>query len=411
MGDREKYLREAVRLISEIAGTTVLGVSSIYETLPVGFTDQDKFLNAVVRLATTLPPHELLGQTQKIELELERTREIKWGPRTIDIDILLFGNEKIVDDRLTIPHPLMFGRAFVMVPLREVYMESGSIEGKALPDVDGIKLYRQDSLFGGIVHNSNNAIGCKIIHMDEVDSTNSYAKELAIAGASHGTAIIAQRQTQGRGRNGNEWNSSSNDGLWFSLILRPDFGKADINLITLLMAVSVVEAIYAYSATKIKCGIKWPNDIILDNKKVCGILCEANFHGNKPQFVIAGIGININQEDFQKELVNKAISLKMHTGFSYDPCNKLEIFNEVVKTADRHYIRFLKGNTEELMAEYRKHCITIGKQIKLIENEHEILCYAQGIEENGNLVVRHYDGKLQEVSAGEVSVRGICGYI
>jgi 2-amino-4-hydroxy-6-hydroxymethyldihydropteridine diphosphokinase len=149
LGDRESNLREAVKYISLIKSTEVLQISGVYETEPVGYTDQHNFLNMVIRIETALKPDELLNETQKTELGLKRTRGIRWGPRTIDIDILLYDNERIVLPELVIPHPRMFERAFVLVPLRDVYFDE-CIYGRSMDelinkcsDKDGIRYYGQ----------------------------------------------------------------------------------------------------------------------------------------------------------------------------------------------------------------------------------------------------------------------------
>lgn len=120
MGDREAHLREAVRMLDALPGTAVDGVSSIYETDPVGFEDQPAFLNMTVRLKTEHPAEVLLGHCQEIESGLGRVRTVRWGPRTADLDILLFNDENMESEKLTVPHPRMQERAFVLVPLLEM---------------------------------------------------------------------------------------------------------------------------------------------------------------------------------------------------------------------------------------------------------------------------------------------------
>ncbi|MET3576254.1 2-amino-4-hydroxy-6-hydroxymethyldihydropteridine diphosphokinase [Bhargavaea ullalensis] len=120
MGDRETHLREAVRMLGDLPSTRVDGVSSIYETDPVGFEEQPAFLNMAVRLKTELAAEELLGECQRIESELGRVRTVRWGPRTADLDILLFNDEGVQTEKLTVPHPRMHERAFVLVPLLEL---------------------------------------------------------------------------------------------------------------------------------------------------------------------------------------------------------------------------------------------------------------------------------------------------
>ncbi|MGG1550394.1 2-amino-4-hydroxy-6-hydroxymethyldihydropteridine diphosphokinase [Paenibacillus ferrarius] len=123
MGDREQYLREAIRLLDAEAGITVTGRSSIYETEPVGYVDQDAFLNMVIQIHTNLLPATLLATLLATENRLGRTRELRWGPRTIDLDLLLYGNHQLSTPDLIVPHPRMQERAFVLVPLTEVLYE------------------------------------------------------------------------------------------------------------------------------------------------------------------------------------------------------------------------------------------------------------------------------------------------
>ncbi|MGM0472052.1 MAG: 2-amino-4-hydroxy-6-hydroxymethyldihydropteridine diphosphokinase [Bacillota bacterium] len=148
IGDREGYLKKAIAKLAKSPRLEVDSISSIYETDPVGYTDQDQFLNLVVQIETTFAPLELLDYIQQIELDLDRTREIHWGPRTIDIDIILFGKQEIESDRLVIPHPRFHKRAFVLKPLadltdKQVYQGQTPKELLAqLPKSQGIKEYQ-----------------------------------------------------------------------------------------------------------------------------------------------------------------------------------------------------------------------------------------------------------------------------
>lgn len=155
LGDREKNLKDAVVAMSSIEGLKIERISNIYETEPVGYTIQDRFLNMVVSLQTVLTPSNLLEELQIIEQSLKRVRKIRWGPRTIDLDILLYNNRKINLDNLVIPHPRMFERAFVLIPLRDVYM-GDTIFGRSFQtlielcdDKDGVKLYKETRGFFG----------------------------------------------------------------------------------------------------------------------------------------------------------------------------------------------------------------------------------------------------------------------
>lgn len=147
IGDRFSYLKSAIELLGNSPNVRIKKISSIYETEPVGYTDQDSFLNAVVEIATDLSPHQLLDFTQDIEKKLQRERTIRWGPRTIDLDILMYNQENIKTERLIIPHPRMFDRAFVLIPLTEIYPEMKSeqlFQIEELLQREGIKKWKRD---------------------------------------------------------------------------------------------------------------------------------------------------------------------------------------------------------------------------------------------------------------------------
>lgn len=151
MGDRFEYLKKAIFLLNSHEEIRVVNTSSIYETDPVGYTDQDQFLNMAVQVITRLKPHELLGECLRIEEELGRKREIRWGPRTLDLDILLYNQENIETEKLTIPHPRMSERAFVILPLLELDpdlmlpMMEKSLESclQSIPDREGVRIWKQ----------------------------------------------------------------------------------------------------------------------------------------------------------------------------------------------------------------------------------------------------------------------------
>ena len=147
MGNKERYLTSALELLKEVENIHITGISNIYETEPVGYIGQDNFLNMVCRIHTSLKPLELLLVLQEIEMKLLRKREIRWGPRTIDLDLLLYDDINICSEILTVPHPRMFERAFVLVPLRDVFPFE-QITGRTLNDLiekcedkSGVKLF------------------------------------------------------------------------------------------------------------------------------------------------------------------------------------------------------------------------------------------------------------------------------
>ncbi|PJZ02330.1 2-amino-4-hydroxy-6-hydroxymethyldihydropteridine diphosphokinase [Bacillus vallismortis] len=155
IGDKETYLRRAVTLLHQHDEVTVTKVSSIYETDPVGYEDQAEFLNMAVEITTSMNPFELLELTQHIEYELGRTREVRWGPRTADLDILLFNRENIETEQLIVPHPRMYERLFVLVPLAEI---SQQVEKEAISvetDQEGVRVWKQISGVDEFVHSES----------------------------------------------------------------------------------------------------------------------------------------------------------------------------------------------------------------------------------------------------------------
>ncbi|KXZ20473.1 2-amino-4-hydroxy-6-hydroxymethyldihydropteridine diphosphokinase [Bacillus nakamurai] len=155
IGDRERYLRQAVAMLAQHQHVTVTKVSSIYETDPVGYEDQDQFLNMAVEVNTSLSPFELLELTQNIEAELGRTREVRWGPRTADLDILLYNRENIETEQLIVPHPRMYERLFVLTPLKEICPQADNITISAETKQEGVRVWKQKSGVDEFVHSES----------------------------------------------------------------------------------------------------------------------------------------------------------------------------------------------------------------------------------------------------------------
>lgn len=250
-------------------------------------------------------------------------------------------------------------------------------------------------------------IGSDIFHFEEIDSTNNYAKKIANEGCPHGTVVIADKQTLGRGRVGRQWQSDSSDGIWFSLVIRPDLEPENIQIITLAASVAVVEAIDETQG--IVCGIKWPNDIMLDGKKLGGILTELSAEPGHVNYVVVGIGINVNQdlEQFDDEIKQKAASLKMHTG---KQVSRVDLLGSVLSHFEKIYKCVLLGQNQEIIDKWNKFSVTIGKEVKIIYRDVEYIGTAQSIASDGKLIVECKDGVMREISAGEIQVRGLLGY-
>ncbi|APT51634.1 2-amino-4-hydroxy-6-hydroxymethyldihydropteridine pyrophosphokinase [Bacillus pumilus] len=152
IGKKETYLKEAVKKLHEHPEVQVELISSIYETTPVGYENQDDFLNMAVKITTSLRPEELLSLTQKIEQELGRTREVRWGPRTADLDILLYNRENIETEQLVVPHPRMYERLFVLVPMSEICPEIGEVQINAVTDQEGVSIWKKTCGVEEFVH-------------------------------------------------------------------------------------------------------------------------------------------------------------------------------------------------------------------------------------------------------------------
>jgi BirA family biotin operon repressor/biotin-[acetyl-CoA-carboxylase] ligase len=251
-------------------------------------------------------------------------------------------------------------------------------------------------------------IGRELVHFNEIDSTNNYAKKIANEGCHHGTIVVADRQTKGRGRVGREWESFSSEGLWFSIVLRPDLEPEHIQIVTLAAAVAVVEGIFANQG--IVCGIKWPNDIILDNYKLGGILTELSAEPDHINYVVVGIGININQDKyaFGDEIKNKATSLKIHTG---KRVSRVRLLESILSKFEQIYSKLIQGKSNEIINIWSKYSVTIGKEVRIIFKGNEYVGLAQAITSDGKLIVKCNDGEVREISSGEIQVRGLLGYI
>ena len=250
-------------------------------------------------------------------------------------------------------------------------------------------------------------IGREIIHFQEIDSTNNHAKKIANDGCPHGTIVVSEKQTLGRGRVGREWKSYNSEGLWFTIVLRPDLEPENVQIVTLAASVAVVEGIL--DTQGIVCGIKWPNDIILDNCKLGGILTELSAEPGHVNYVILGIGININQDSstFDDEIKNRATSLKIHRG---KPASRVRVLESILTRFEDIYSIMLQGKTQEIINRWNSYSVTIGKEVKIIFKDIEYIGLAQSIASDGKLVVKCNDGVVREISAGEIHIRGLLGY-
>jgi BirA family biotin operon repressor/biotin-[acetyl-CoA-carboxylase] ligase len=245
-------------------------------------------------------------------------------------------------------------------------------------------------------------IGHTILKLDEVSSTNDVVKRLSKDDEEHGLVVVAKKQTCGRGRQGKVWESYDESGLWFSILIKPNVSVLEIQTLTLILAVSMVEAIE--KVTQIKCGIKWPNDLTYKGKKLCGILCESVFSGNYLQVVVAGIGLNVNQKKFKDELKDIAGSLRMYRNRRVDSDEILQTFITILNP---YYNTLVHKGIKTMLPLYKSYSTVIGKRVKLIEQGREVYAVVLDVNDLGNLEILYDDGRLKEVCSGEVTLREV----
>lgn len=237
---------------------------------------------------------------------------------------------------------------------------------------------------------------CKIYYKHTTDSTNNDA--LKAENAVNGTVFIAEHQSAGKGRLGRNWISGDGEGIWMSILLYPELDEKDIPCITPAagLAVCTVLIKMGYDAK-----IKWPNDIVISSKKVCGILSE-----KKGGRVVVGIGVNVNKADFENEIADKATSLFCESGktMSCEP-----IIEAIIKEFNNCYNTLLKSGFAALRNSYEKHCVTVGKDILITEPCSEYEARAVAIGKSGELIIEK-NGEKKAICSGEVSVRGFYGY-
>jgi BirA family biotin operon repressor/biotin-[acetyl-CoA-carboxylase] ligase len=252
-----------------------------------------------------------------------------------------------------------------------------------------------------------NWAGKNIFYYPEIDSTNIRAKQLGEENAPHGTLVVADMQTAGRGRRGRGWVSPPGHSIYMSLLLRPDIRPGNAPMLTIVMAYSVAEAIR--DCTGLNVQIKWPNDIILNGKKIVGILTEMSTEIDYINHVVIGVGINVNMESFPEELSDKATSLRIEMGKSV---KRSPIIAETMIRFEACYEQFAqKGDLGFLRESYNEMLVNCGREVLILGAKESYKAYALGIDDNGELLIRREDGTEETVYAGEVSVRGVYGYV
>jgi len=250
-------------------------------------------------------------------------------------------------------------------------------------------------------------VGREVLWLEETDSTNLVCRRMAAEGAAEGLAVLARRQTAGRGRRGRNFQSTRDLGLYLSVLLRPCQGMEEVSNMTAWVAVAVCDGIQA--ACGVRPQIKWINDIILNNKKLGGILTEAGLEQGRLDHIVVGIGINVHHtlEDFDPELLDMATSLALELP---QPPDMVELAAHIIRALDEMYAAFPQGKRAYL-AKYRTGCVTTEKWVQLITPASREEAFSMGVDDEFRLVVRMESGEERALSAGEVSVRGMYGYL
>ena len=241
---------------------------------------------------------------------------------------------------------------------------------------------------------------------ETIDSTNTYLKQLAEAGAEGGTAVIAHSQTGGRGRLGRSFHSPAGSGIYLSYLLRPNCKPEGLMHLTCAVAVAMCDAVE--KATGLRPGIKWTNDLVWQKRKLGGILTELGFENGLVSYAVVGIGINCTQteEDFPRELRSIATSLSAVSGKAVDMVALEEQMLAALQTMAESLDR-----KDDILRRYRSDCVTLGQQVCVVRADEVTHGTALDVDGDGALVVRFEDGSVRAVSSGEVSVRGMYGYL
>jgi BirA family biotin operon repressor/biotin-[acetyl-CoA-carboxylase] ligase len=250
-------------------------------------------------------------------------------------------------------------------------------------------------------------IGRNLIHFDTLDSTNSKAKQLA-DNTSDGTILISEEQTSGRGRLGRSWISPKHKGVWMSIVLKPDLNPMEAVKLTQLAAAAVV---LGSRELGIETLVKWPNDIVINHKKTCGILTEMSAELTRINYVVVGIGINVNidEAEFPEDIKEIATSLKIETGASI---NRQALVGKILNNFEKLYIKFaLKNDMVSSLKVCRENSALLGKHINVIKRDGSLEAKALDIDEEGRLLVEYPDGTKEFIVSGEVSIRGKGSYI
>lgn len=245
-------------------------------------------------------------------------------------------------------------------------------------------------------------IGRKVYYCPSVSSTNDLARELAVKGSGDGSLVVAEEQIGGKGRLGRGWYSPRYKGIWFSLILRPPVNPAEASQVTMMAAVALASAVR--EETGIEVGIKWPNDLLAEGKKLCGILTELSAEMDRINHLVVGVGLNVNQdpEDFQEEVRGTATSLKVEAGRAVA---RVKLLQASLAEFERWYTIWLAQGFSPILARWKEMTVTLNRPVRIHTLNKSWDGWAEDVDKDGALLLRLPGGELQRVVSGEVSLR------
>lgn len=245
-------------------------------------------------------------------------------------------------------------------------------------------------------------IGRNIVYLDSTTSTNDVAKDLAQYGYDEGLVVVAEEQTKGRGRLGRRWSTHKGEAIAASILLKPDIKIPLANSITHLIGLSAAKALI--NVTGFDILIKWPNDLVLNKKKLCGILTEMGVEGTKIKYIIAGIGININQNSFEEDINNIAISLKSYSNNYFD---RRIILSQILNQFEKDYENFKRYGLKYFIDDLKRYSIVLGKEVIILDKDEVIKGTAIDIDEKGYLILKDENGQLKSILNGDLLIEGL----
>ncbi len=283
--------------------------------------------------------------------------------------------------------------------LKERGYEIKSVQNK------GYKLVSTpEHLDGGVLRGmlKSKIIGNRLVVLDKIASTNDYLKRLGDGEAENGTVVTTREQFSGKGRLGRAWQSKRDENIAFSVLLRPKMAPSEVSAVTPLAGLAVCEALREF--TGLDCKIKWPNDIVVGNKKLVGILTEMSAEFDAVSYIVIGIGINVDQKIFPEEIAHKATSVFLETGKCVD---KNELLATIINKLEFVFMHNNLELTPNALKEYSDLCVSLGKSVSFVRGDSRLCGTAVEISSKGELAVMLEDGTVYTVNSGEVTVQGI----